>query len=236
MTNTKDIFGSIHAGRVLDVATGSGYFLKLLTDEASDYSEGIGVDTKEAAAGPFGETFENVPNIVFQAMKAEELEFEDASFDTVCISNSLHHLVDPLPALNEMKRVLKPGGRFIISEMYQDGEQTETQKTHILIHHWMAAIDSVNNIIHHETYKRQQLIDFGTELGLEKINMVDLVDLSYDPKDPEIVADYDPIILRSIERAEGHPDWQKQGEELRQRLLTIGYHSASALLLVGEKV
>ena len=46
-------------------------------------------------------------------MNAENLQFEDESFDTVCIPHSLHHLASINKVLAEMKRVLKKYGNFI---------------------------------------------------------------------------------------------------------------------------
>ena len=64
-----------------------------------------------------------------------------------------------------MGRVCKPGGQFIISEMYRDG-QTETQQTHVALHHWWAAVDTAEGILHHETYTRQELVEITEKIGL----------------------------------------------------------------------
>ena len=81
-------------------------------------------------------------------MDAGYLEFEDDSFDTVCMSFSLHHLYDTGRVLAEMKRVLKPDEYFLVQEEFSDGEQNEAQRTHILEHHWGAEIDSLLGTVH----------------------------------------------------------------------------------------
>ena len=43
----------------------------------------------------------------------EKIPYESESFDIVVSDNVLEHLVDPVAVLNEVARVLKPGGRFI---------------------------------------------------------------------------------------------------------------------------
>lgn len=48
---------------------------------------------------------------------AAELPFEDASFDLVLSSGSLHHFKKPTQALNEMYRVLKPGRHALIYDL-----------------------------------------------------------------------------------------------------------------------
>ncbi len=234
-TNMTTTLKQLTAGRILDVATGSGNFLKFITDTVNSFSDATGIDFKDAAATPFNETFKDDPRFHFQVMRAEKMDYPDRSFDTVCISNSLHHLEQPEPVLQEMLRVLKPGGNFIISEMYCDGNQTPAQQTHILLHHWWAEIDTVQNITHHKTFTRSNLIQFAQELTLDQVETEDIIDLSDDPLDAEIINEIDPIIQRYIERAEGNIALQKQGEQLRDRLHTVGFHNASALLLLAKK-
>jgi SAM-dependent methyltransferase len=235
MKSSQELFGGMDGGKILDIATGNGYFLEFLLQGIKSYDEAVGVDFKKTAGAPFAETFKEKPKVRFAVMDAAALDFADASFDTVSISHSLHHLADPNAILKEMLRVLKPGGNFIINEMYRDGHQTETQQTHILLHHWLAAIDTLNGVVHNETYSRQQLLQFAEGLGLRQIETFDMVDLAEDPLAPEILADYAPVIERYIQRAEGHPELQAYGETMRQRLKVIGFHGASTLLIKATK-
>jgi len=230
----KDILGEISGGRVLDLATGSGGFIHFLLDGLKDYTEIIGVDNNERSAAIFADAFKENNNIHFQLMDVTQLDFDDSSFDMVCISNSIHHL-DPLPALRQMMRVLRPGGYLLISEMYRDG-QTETQMTHVLLHHWWAAVDTVNGIVHRETYQRGELVEMVSGLGLRNEALYDLSDLDTNPNDPEIVAELVPVFERYIQRAEGHPDLQARGDTLRKRVEDVGFHSATTLLMMGQKV
>jgi len=233
MITPQDILRQISVGRVLDVATGSGNFIHFLLEGLQAYTEIIGVDNNERAAATFTEVFKENPKVRFQMMDAQRLDFDDSSFDLVCISNSLHHL-DPIPVLHEMKRVLRPNGLLLISEMYRDG-QTETQMTHVHLHHWWAAVDTVNGILHRETYTRQELLDLAYGLGLNDLRTFDLSDLSEDPKSPDLLAELEPIFERYIQRAEGHPELQARGEELKARVKDIGFHSATTLVVMGRK-
>ncbi|HMB22688.1 MAG: class I SAM-dependent methyltransferase [Chloroflexota bacterium] len=234
MTPTpRDILGQIAGGRVLDVATGTGGFIHFLLEGLKDYNEIIGVDNAERRAEAFEEAFRDKPNICFEVQDACRLDFADSAFDTVCISNSLHHL-DVIATLREVKRVLRPGGALLVSEMYRDG-QTETQMTHVLLHHWWGAVDIVNGVAHRETYLRSEILELVRGLDLADEVLYDLSDLDSDPKDPAILAELDPVFERYIQRAEGHPDLQRQGEQLRKRVQAIGFHSATTLLMIGRK-
>jgi ubiquinone/menaquinone biosynthesis C-methylase UbiE len=234
MPTPQEILGNLPTGRVLDVATGSGGFIHFLLEGLKDYAEIIGIDTKERAAAAFEEAFKDKPNIRFQLMDANHLEFDYASFDLVCISNSLHHFDDPQAILGQMMRVLRPGGHLLASEMYCDG-QTETQMTHVHLHHWWGAVDTVNGVVHHETYRRDELVGLVSAWGLKDVVQYDLSDLSDDPHNPEIVEELNPVFEQYIQRAEGHPDLQSRGAELRQRVAEIGFHSASTLVIIGRK-
>jgi SAM-dependent methyltransferase len=101
--------GNIRGKRLLDLGCGAGensvYFAqKGANCVAADYSAGmVEVALKLAAA--------NGVNIEGQTANAMALDFADNTFDIVYASNLLHHIPDPKIALQEMHRVLKPGGK-----------------------------------------------------------------------------------------------------------------------------
>ncbi len=57
---------------------------------------------------------------------------------------TLHHLSDKTKVIEEMKRVLKTNGIFIINEMFCD-YQNEAQMSHVYVHHIGADIDRITN-------------------------------------------------------------------------------------------
>ena len=234
MHTPKELLGHLPKCRVLDVATGAGGFIHFLLDGLPGYTEIIGIDTNPRGEAIFTNAFNDKPGIHFQAMDAQHLTFAANSFDLVCLANSMHHFDDPLPVLQEMERVARPGGYLLISEMYRDN-QTETQLTHVELHHWWAAVDRATGVVHNETYTRQELLKMIESLSLSEEKVYDLSDTSDDPRSVELLAELNPVIDRYIQRAEGHPELQARGEQLRQRVKEIGFHGATSLLMLGEK-
>ena len=227
--------GGISGGKVLDVATGEGDFIKALVGNLRSYVEIIGVDivgyTKAAESIFYAE------NVRFMQMDAERLGFGDESFDTLSISSSLHHLENIPQCVGEMKRVLKSGGHLIIRETHQD-IQAEPQLTDMYIHHWVAEIDSALGYIHNRTFTRQELVGFVEGLGLCNVVFYDISNTDLDPMDEAAIKENEEIIDRYIQYAAelpGHKTLRQWGEELRQRHHEVGVQWEPELIIVGEK-
>lgn len=234
MTDRPELYTGISGGRVLDVGTGRGGFVEELIGELKDYDEIIGIDVDASLGDEFAKRFASNPRVRFEVMDAMSMSFDDGSFDTVSIAGSLHHLADPQHGLREMMRVLRRGGRFIVVEMFRDG-QTETQQTHVMLHHWWAAIDRLGGTVHRPTYNRDEVVDLVNDLDLAQLSLRDDSSLDSDPKDPEQVAQIRSSIDKYIDRATGHADLLAEGVEIRERLLRVGLHWATVLVAVGEK-
>ncbi len=63
------------------------------------------------------------PTVEFVAGQAEKIAFPDGTFDRVMASVSLHHFRDVGAALEEIRRVLSPGGRLVIFELDPSGRR-----------------------------------------------------------------------------------------------------------------
>ena len=106
----KALGGLRSFGRSLEIGAGTGYFsLNMLQAGVvadavcSDISPGM-LDALEANARRLDVEVDTI------ACDAEQLPFEDESFDLVFGHAVLHHIPDPLRAFSEFRRVLRPGG------------------------------------------------------------------------------------------------------------------------------
>jgi ubiquinone/menaquinone biosynthesis C-methylase UbiE len=236
MKTGEKALNKLSAGSVLDVATGSGGFISFLMENLKEYREITGIDLNERPLEAAKKTHA-LENIHFQRMDAARMDFPDNHFDTVCIANSLHHMENMPRVLSEMKRVCKPGGHFIISEMFRDN-QSDTQLTHVYLHHWWAAVDTAEGITHYETFTRQRLMVITGKMGLLNPKYYELSDLESDPKEPELIQELNGIIDRYIQRTqalEGGAELRQRGEELRQRIGEVGFRGATSLLMIAKK-
>ena len=96
--------------RALDVATGTGNTAFALAEEGADM---VGLDLSPgmlAQASARGEA------VAFVVGSAERLPFDDASFDLVTARHAPHHFRDVARFLTEVRRVLRPGGRFVMAD------------------------------------------------------------------------------------------------------------------------
>ncbi|MCB0700711.1 MAG: methyltransferase domain-containing protein [Chitinophagales bacterium] len=94
-------------GKYLDIGCGTGNYLKALSDKGLDI---IGVDPSDTM---LKEAKEKNPNTTLIQGKAENLPFDDANFDGGMGIFTLHHWNDIQQGINEIYRVLKPGGQFV---------------------------------------------------------------------------------------------------------------------------
>ncbi|MDQ3759890.1 MAG: methyltransferase domain-containing protein [Actinomycetota bacterium] len=101
---------------VLDVACGPGNFSRAFAQAAGDDGLVVGIDASATMLGRGAEDTRKagVSNLALVRGDATALPFEDSSFDCVCCFAALHLFAEPLHALDEMRRVLAPGGRIAI--------------------------------------------------------------------------------------------------------------------------
>ncbi len=98
-------------GKVLDAGCGDGFFSNQLTccDEVKDIT---GIDISEKAVEM---ALEKYPKTQFRQASLNKIPFENASFDSIVMVEVIEHLVDIDGTLEDLSRVLKPGGLLLIT-------------------------------------------------------------------------------------------------------------------------
>lgn len=109
--------GIAHDEQVLDVACGNGQITLPAAEAVGAQGSVIGVDLSQRMVDTAGQRARQrqLSNVSFARMDAAQLALPAGRFDLVLCSLGLMYVPDPAQALREMARVLRPGGRVVLS-------------------------------------------------------------------------------------------------------------------------
>jgi ubiquinone/menaquinone biosynthesis C-methylase UbiE len=108
-----EIVGDVSGKKVLDVGCGTGRLIQKLVEKGAVVTGAdISSEMLKIAQRKFGQ-------VEFVEADIEHLPFENDSFDVVVASFVIVHLKDLRKAFDEVYRVLKPGGSFIVTNVNQ---------------------------------------------------------------------------------------------------------------------
>jgi SAM-dependent methyltransferase len=95
--------------RVLEIGCGAG---SLWLENRSRIPAGWEITLSDLSAGMLAQARRNLGISRLAAFDAQDLPFRDARFDAVIANHMLYHVPDRPRAFAEIRRILKPGGRF----------------------------------------------------------------------------------------------------------------------------
>ncbi|GLZ29851.1 methyltransferase type 11 [Lentzea sp. NBRC 105346] len=106
--------------RVLDVGCGTGRPAVRLSKATGCEVIGIAVSPEQVRRANARAEEEGVAHLVsFQVGNAMELAFADTSFDAAWALESIMHMADRKHVLTEIQRVLRPGGRVALTDLFE---------------------------------------------------------------------------------------------------------------------
>ena len=102
---------------------------------------------------------EGLANAEFSLGDATALGFENDSFDAAITRFSLHHIPAPERVVEEMARVVRPGGRVVISDHARDADPAVAA--------WVEEIERLRDPSHWACLTPDRLREIGATSGLE---------------------------------------------------------------------
>ncbi|NWK54790.1 class I SAM-dependent methyltransferase [Verrucomicrobiaceae bacterium N1E253] len=222
---------------ILDVGCGDGSFLRQLIASSPEAKRVVGVDIVDPRT-LVPEDLLNHPVAEWVTAYGHQLPFPDDSFDLVCIARVLHHLPGEFVelTLNEMKRVLKPGGEFMVCEMYSD-QQRDAQMGYVFYHQWLAEVDRYRGIHHYDFLNRNAVVSIIDSLGLVDCQMEDYNEEYTAEQEQQEMA----IILERVDQrlqlAEGYEELERlkqEAQSIHVWMLTHGLAMPTRLIASGH--
>ncbi|MGI9220212.1 MAG: metalloregulator ArsR/SmtB family transcription factor [Woeseiaceae bacterium] len=104
---------SMPLGDLLDIGSGQGKILKLLGSRAQR-AVGVDIDSDARQLARAELLVAGVENCSLRKGDMYDLPFADGEFDTVILDDVLGQAMRPMTAINEARRLLKPGGRLFV--------------------------------------------------------------------------------------------------------------------------
>jgi ubiquinone/menaquinone biosynthesis C-methylase UbiE len=113
--------------RVLEVAPGPGYFSISLAKLGHFEITGLDISKTFVEIALRNAKEENVA-VDFQQGNASRMPFSHGSFDRIVCRAAFKNFAEPVRALAEMRRVLRPGGKAVIIDLRRDTPQGEIDR------------------------------------------------------------------------------------------------------------
>ena len=222
---------------ILEVGCGDGKFLRQLMASSPDATRIVGVDIVDPRTTLPQDLLAH-PRCEWVTAYGHDLPFPDDSFDLVSIAHVLHHLQPDLqhPTLSEMLRVLKPGGEFMICEMFCDN-LTDPQMSHVFYHHWIADIDRLCGVHHYETFLRSELMEIVESIGFSECEIEELNEEMNAEEEQQAIAKILLKIETELERVKENEEFERlkqEAQSIQVWILTHGLAKPTRLLVSGR--
>lgn len=112
---TLDLIGQVKGQQVLDLGCGTGRYCLLLAQSGAKV---VGIDPSSGMMEQAKGKITHSSQITLHQGTLDDLHFPDGQFDLVVSALTLSHLPELEPTFREIGRVLKTGGRLVISDVH----------------------------------------------------------------------------------------------------------------------
>lgn len=143
--------------KLLDIGCGTGALLNLLAAQHNAVNL-VGIDPSPEMLAV---ARQKLPTVQFELGFAERLPFADNCFDVVASNSAFHYFQAPDAALREIRRVLRPGGRVVLTDWCDDYLSCR------LCDRWLRWTDPA----HARIYRADQCRQFLERSGLASITV-----------------------------------------------------------------
>lgn len=154
--------------RLLDVGCGPGSITIGLARRVASpdgLGQAIGIDRAEevvAQARSLAER-EGVGNVTFETGNIYDLQYDDDAFHVAHAHQILHHLADPVAALRELRRVVRPGGLVSLREADYRAMSWHPQSAEL--EQWLRVYDSISRANGAEPNAGRHLLSWALDAG-----------------------------------------------------------------------
>ena len=138
----------LEPGDVLDIASGDGVLAELMAPHSNRY---VCLDASSKVVAAATERLRRLPNVEVREGDMHALPLDDASFDLVALMHALTYAAHPAQAVAEAARVLRPGGRLLLTSLAK--------------HEHRAVVESFGHV--NLGFSEKDLRRFVTKAGLE---------------------------------------------------------------------
>jgi SAM-dependent methyltransferase len=144
--------------RWIEVACGPGLIARAMAPRVGsvvgfDLTPAM-IDRARADAGTAG-----IENVSFEVGDATALDLPDDSFDGAITRFSLHHIPAPVRVLEEMRRVVRPGGHVVLADFVTDDDATGAA--------WQEQIERLRDPSHWALLTPSRIAALADRVGLE---------------------------------------------------------------------
>lgn len=147
----RSVLPLMETGDVLDIASGDGVLAELLAPHAHRYAC---LDASSKVVMAASERLRRLQNVEVHEGDMHALPFDEAQFDLVVMMHALTYSTQPAVAVAEAARVLRPGGRLLLSSLAR--------------HEHRAVVEAYGHV--NMGFAGKELQKFATRAGLEVLS------------------------------------------------------------------